>query len=104
MKTSTSFLYFLSICILAYSCQEKNDDEKKTANAAPTVPQTPVPDNQAIDIPLVQRLRWSPCTDSEMDIVMYDVFLSEANPPKTLIASDLELPLFEYAALESLKT
>jgi hypothetical protein len=104
MKTIKWFIFLVSISILAYACQEKNDDEKNTANAAPTVPQTPVPGNQAIDIPLTQRLSWSPCSDPEMDIVKYDVYLSEANPPNTLIANDLELPLFEDATLESSKT
>jgi len=75
-----------------------------TANAGPGAPQTPGPDYMAIDIPLTQRLSWWPCTDTEQEIVRYDVYLSEVNPPNALIASELELPLFDIAGLESSKT
>ena len=199
MKTTIRFIYFLSICMLASACQEKNDDEKNsppasptlvapsdaaggvntspalvwacvdpdndavtysiylsannppdslvisdlatapysitgldylksyywqvvakdpegaetkgpvwsfttTANAGPDVPQTPGPDHQALDIPLAQRLSWWPSTDIEHDIVRYDVYLSEMNPPLALIADNLELPVFDITGLQSSKT
>ncbi|KAF0204732.1 MAG: PQQ enzyme repeat-containing [Bacteroidetes bacterium] len=99
MKSSTRFFIFL-ICFLAYACQEKNDDDKNSPPAQPTLI---APSNADDNVNTSLNLVWE-CVDPDNDSVTYNVFFSANNPPDSLVTSNLVPASYSIAGLESSKT
>jgi len=99
MKTSTIFIIFL-ICFLTYACQEKNDDDKNSPPAQPTLI---APSNADDNVNTSLNLVWE-CVDPDNDSVTYNVYFSANNPPDSLVISNLVSASYSIAGLESSKT
>ena len=61
-------------------------------NIQPTQPRNPNPGNGESNVEPMVNLSWTKSIDFNGDKVSYDVYLSEGNSPKDLIAHDIEKP------------
>jgi len=100
MKATKRFFYLVCICIFAYACQEKNDDEKNSPPASPTLI---APDEALENVNTSIDLVWE-CNDPDNDALTYSIYFSANNPPDSLVISNLVPASYSIAGLELSKT
>ena len=96
MRVLTRFFNFISICILAYACQEKNDDEKNNPPASPTLV---APNDAAENIGISPVLVWE-CSDPDEDMITYSIYFSANNPPDSIVISNHSTANYTITGLE----
>jgi hypothetical protein len=55
------------------------------SNLPPTAPINPTPAHNATNVSTATTLSWSVCTDPELDLVVYDIFLGTTSPPGMVV-------------------
>jgi uncharacterized protein (TIGR02145 family) len=73
------------------------------ANRPPSVPETPIPENQSTEQPTFMEMSWT-CSDIEEDPIMYDIYLDKDNPPTTKVTTDITDAYFIMGGLDESTT
>ncbi len=72
-------------------------------NIPPAVPSNPYPTNSEIDIPVHADLNWDCSDDNTNDVVRYDVYFGQENPPP-LLEADVIYSQYGLGNLDTLTT
>jgi formylglycine-generating enzyme required for sulfatase activity len=72
-------------------------------NSPPAVPSSPSPANAATSVSISPTLSWT-CSDSDGDVLSYDVFFSTSNPPTTQVATAQVGTILPRAGLANSRT
>src|SRR5680860_893888 len=88
MKTYYKFILISLFVLILVGCTE-DEGVEPLVNQAPEIPILFFPENEKTDVDLEVELKWQLPSDPDGDVVRFDVYLDDQQPPNTLIASGL---------------
>ncbi len=99
VKRVFCFLVILS-GFLVSGCWSDRPLNPNTNSHSPSLPFSPTPPDNSVNIPRFVTLKWS-CTDPDNDSLTYDVYLDIVNPPVLVVAQGISSNNFNTGLLPS---